>query len=48
MQAENYVYYMHFLVLNGSEKKCARARSYIRLFYSKSILTALIPLENIS
>ena len=25
MQTQNYVYYMHFLVLKESEQKCARA-----------------------
>ena len=25
MQTQNYVYYMHFLILKESEQKCARA-----------------------
>ena len=43
MQTQNYVYYMHFLVLKKSEQKCARA-----LFDSKSMLTSLIALEHFS
>ena len=35
MLTQNYVYYMHFLVLKESEQKCARARAFcekMRLF----------------
>ena len=40
---------MHFLVLNGSEQKCARlfVKKY-DFFDSKSILTSLIALEHLS
>ena len=51
MQTQNYVYYMHFLVLKISEHKCARARAFCEkydLFDSKSMLTSLIALENFS
>ena len=39
---------MHFLVLNGSEQKCARlfVKKY-DFFDSKSILTSLIALEHL-
>ena len=43
MQTQNYVYYMHFLVLKESEQKCARA-----FCDSKSMLTSLIALEHFS
>ena len=40
---------MHFLVLNRSEQKCARAFSKKYDFFdSKSILTLLIALEHVS
>ena len=42
---------MHFLVLNGSEQKCARTRAFCEkydFFDSKSILTSLIALEHLS
>ena len=35
MQTQNYVYYVHFLVLKESEQKCVRARVFcekMRLF----------------
>ena len=49
MQTQNYVYYMHLLVLKESEQKCARAFcEKIRLFDRKSMLTSLIALENFS
>ena len=50
MRAENYVYYMYFLVLNGSEQKCARALFVKKydFFDSKSILTSLFALEHLS
>ena len=50
MQTQNYVYYVHFLVLKESEQKCARAlfvkKSYF--FDRKSMLTSLIAHENFS
>ena len=46
MQTQNYVYYMHLLVLKESEQKCARA--FCDFFDSKSMLTSLIALENFS
>ena len=50
MQTQNYVYYMHFLVLKESEPKCARTfyAKKIRLFDSKSMLTSLIAIEHFS
>ena len=45
---KNYVYYMHFLVLNGSQQKCVRGNVKKRLFYFKSFLTSLIALEQLS
>ena len=50
MLTQNYVYYMHFLVLNGSEQKCARALFVKKcdFFDSKSMLTSLIALEHFS
>ena len=41
---------MQFLVLNGSEQKCARALFVKKydFFDSKSMLTSLIALENFS
>ena len=50
MQTQNYVYYMHFLVLKESEQKCARALFVKKcdFFDSKSMLTSLIALEHFS
>ena len=50
MQTQNYVYYMHFLVLKESEPKCARALFVKKcdFFDSKSMLTSLIALEHFS
>ena len=47
MQTQNYVYYMHFLVLKESEQKRARALFVKKcdFFDSKSMLTSLIALE---
>ena len=41
MQTQNYVYYMHFLVLRESEQKCERALfvKKCNFFDSKSMLT---------
>ena len=41
MLTQNYVYYVHFLVLKESEQK-------YDFFDSKSMLTSLIALENFS
>ena len=49
MQTQNYVYYMHFLVLKESEQKCARAfYEKCGFFDSTSMLTTLIALEHFS
>ena len=50
MQTQNYVYYVHFLVLKESEKKCARALFVEKcdFFDSKSMLTSSIALEHFS
>ena len=49
MQTQNYVYYVHFLVLKESEQKCVRAFcEKMLLFYSKLMLTSLIALEHFS
>ena len=50
MRSQNYVYYMHFLVLKESEQKCARALflKKCEFFDSKSMLTSLIALEHFS
>ena len=51
MLTQNYVYYMHFLVLKES-KQNARARAlFVKkcdFFDSKSMLTSLIALEHFS
>ena len=49
-QTQNYVYYIHFLVLKESEQKCAHARAFSEkcdFLDSKSMLTSLIALENL-
>ena len=47
MQTQNYVYYMHFLVLKESEHKSARPLFVKKcdFFDSKSMLTSLITLK---
>ena len=50
MQTQNYVYYMHFLVLKESEQKCAHALFVKKcdFFDIKSMLTSSIALEHFS
>ena len=50
MQTQNYVYYMHFLVLKESQQKCACALFVKKcdFFDSKSMLTSLIAIEHFS
>ena len=44
----NYVFYMQFLVLNGSEQKCAARALFVKKYDSKSILTSLVAQEHLS
>ena len=48
MQTQNYVYYMHFLVLKESEEKCARALFVKNATFLTVNLTSLIALEHYS